>query len=68
MLTTLQTLIFLFGTAFILGFLSRDIKALLNPPEPAAEGVATGTPETKPAEASAGGEAIAPPPETPKST
>jgi hypothetical protein len=59
MLTTLQTLIFLFGTAFILGFLSRDIKALLNPPKTEVEGVATGTPD-------ATAELIVPPIEPPK--
>lgn len=60
MLTTLQTLIFLFGTAFVFGFFSHDIKAILNPPKPAAEGASTGTPDAKPVEP------IAPPPETPK--
>ena len=60
MLTTLQTLIFLFGTAFVFGFFSHDIKAILNPPKPAAEGASTGTPDVKPVEP------IAPPPETTK--
>ena len=60
MLTTLQTLVFLFGMAFVLGFFSHDIKAILNPPKPASEGASTGTPDVKPVEQ------IAPPPAIPK--
>ena len=59
MLSTLQTLTLLFGIAFILGFLSRDIQAIFNPPKPATDGAATGTPEPIP-------DVPATPPETPK--
>lgn len=48
MLSILQTLSFLFGTAFILGFLSRDIQAIFNPPKPATDSPATGTPAPPP--------------------
>jgi hypothetical protein len=48
MLSILQTLTLLFATAFILGFLSRDIQAIFNPPKPVTDGAATGTPEPSP--------------------
>jgi hypothetical protein len=48
MLTTLQTLIFLFATAFIIGFLSRDIKSIFNQPTPAVEGASTAISDGQP--------------------
>ncbi|NJN85163.1 MAG: hypothetical protein HC881_01035 [Leptolyngbyaceae cyanobacterium SL_7_1] len=49
MVTTLQTLTFLFGTAFIFGFFSRDIKAIFPSPHPAPDGGTPPTPDVPPA-------------------